>query len=180
MQALHQERMRNRPNSTDTLLNSLYSELRVLAEQRLRRERGDHTLQATALIHEAYLRLKPNQVAEGWESSSHFLRAAAEAMRRILVDHARAKLTTKRGGEWEREQFWDLPVVLPMQAEELIAIHECLDQFAASYPEHAELVKLRIFGGMSHQEAAESLGLSRSSADRLWAFAKVKLFTLMS
>ncbi len=170
----------NLNRNTDDLLETLYSELRNIAEQRLKREHGDHTLQATALIHEAYMRLKPNQVAEGWESQSHFLRAAAEAMRRILVDHARAKLTAKRGGELEREQLWDVPIVLPMKPEELIAIHECLDQFAESYPDHAELVKLRVFGGMSHQEAAESLGISRSTADRLWSFAKVKLFTLMN
>jgi len=166
-------------NSTDSLLAMLYDELRNVAGRQLRGERVDHTLQATALVNEAYLRLKPDRAADGWASKSQFLRAAAEAMRRILVDHARAKLAAKRGGPNAQQSFSQIPIELPLPPDELLAIHECLDRLAEEDPIKAELVILRVFGGMSHQEAASSLGLPRSTADRHWSYAKVRLVSMM-
>lgn len=165
--------------STDSLLETLYSELRGIARNQLAGERPDHTLQATALVHEVAMKLGDFSDATGWESRSHFLRTAAEGMRRILVDHARARLAAKRGGQRYREEFYDIPVELPLPSEEILAVHECLDRFAEEDPVKAELVKLRIFAGLSHQEAAAELGLSRPTADRYWAYAKVRLYALM-
>ena len=166
-------------HSTDQLLQTLYSELRGLAVQKLRHERADHTLQATALVNEVYLKLRDQREASGWESRSHFMRASAEAMRRILVDSARAKKTRKRGGDVEKEVFDDAAVELPLPPDELLAIHDCLDQFAKEEPIQAELVKLRVFAGLSHVEAAKILDLSRATADRYWSYAKVRLMSLM-
>lgn len=165
--------------STDSLLETLYSELRNIARNKLVGERPDHTLQATALVHEVALKLGDYSNAPGWESRSHFLRTAAEGMRRILVDHARARLAAKRGGQRHREQFHDIPVELPLPSEEILAIHECLDRFAEEDPVKAELVKLRVFAGLSHQEAATELGISRQTADRYWSYAKVRLYSML-
>ncbi len=165
--------------STDSLVETLYSELRDVAENKLRNERADHTLQATALVNEVFLKLKDRPEASNWASRSHFMRMAAEAMRRILVDHARLRLAQKRGGEHQRESLRDVPVELPLPSEEIIAIHECLDQFAAEDPVKAELVKLRVFAGLTHQEAAEELGISRQTADRYWAYARARLFSMI-
>ncbi len=167
-------------NTTDQLLEMLYVELRSMARQKLLRERPDHTLQATALVNEVYLKLRGEHETSGWSSRSHFLRAAAETMRRILVDSARAKLTQKRGGACERSELLPIPVELPLPPEELLGIHECLDRFSAEDPVKAELVKLRVFGGLTHQEAAEMLDLSRATADRYWAYAKARMMSLMS
>jgi RNA polymerase sigma factor (TIGR02999 family) len=166
-------------HSTDSLLETMYSELRRIARNKLIGERADHTLEATALVHEVVLKLGDQPNLPGWESRSHFLRTAAEAMRRILVDHARARLAAKRGGRQPREQFYDIPVELPLPSEEIVAVHECLDRFAEEDPVKAELVKLRIFAGLSHQEAAAELGLSRQTADRYWAYAKVRLYSML-
>lgn len=165
--------------STDSLLQSLYNELRQVALRQLSGERIDHTLQATALVNEAYLRLRPDRVEDGWGSKSQFLRAAAEAMRRILVDHARAKLALKRNGGGTKQPLADIPIELPLPADELLSVHECLDLFEQEDATKAELVKLRVFAGMSHQEAAGALGLSRATADRYWAYAKVRLMSMM-
>jgi len=167
-------------NSTDALLQTLYSELRRLASQQLASERPDHTLQPTALVNEVCLRLYERPVGEDWQSRSHFLRTAAEAMRRILVDHARSRLAVKRGGGRRRHPMQDIPVELPLPSEELVAIHEVLDRFEQEDPVKAELVKLRIFAGLSHGETAEALGISRQTADRYWAYAKVRLYALIS
>jgi len=165
--------------STDSLFHSLYPELKQIASGRMFQERADHTLQATAVVHEAYFRLCRERRHEGWESRSQFLSAASEAMRRILVDHARARIALKRGGG-KREQMVAEPVFeLPLPAEEIIAIHEVLDRFAEEDPEKAELVKLRVFAGLGHQEAAEMLGISRATADRHWAYAKLRLYTMI-
>lgn len=166
-------------HSTDLLLETLYSELRAVARNKLIGERPDHTLEATALVHEVALKLRGEPTAPEWESRSHFLRTAAEAMRRILVDHARARLATKRGGQQHREEFQDIPVELPLPSEDILAVHECLDRFAEEDPIKAELVKLRVFAGLSHQEAADELGLSRPTADRYWAYAKVRLYSML-
>ena len=165
--------------STDSLLKTMYSELRRIARNKLVGERPDHTFQATALVHEVVLKLGDQANLPGWESRSHFLRTAAEAMRRILVDHARARVAAKRGGRQHREQFSDIPVELPLPSEEILAVHECLDRFAEEDPVKAELVKLRIFAGLSHQEAADELGISRQTADRYWAYAKVRLYSML-
>lgn len=170
----------NHPNSTGALLQTLYAELKQIAHRQLAGERPDHTLQATALVHEVCLRLNARPADADWQSRSHFLRTASEAMRRILVDHARRHLAAKRGGRNRNEPVDDLPIELPLPPEELIAIHECLDRFELEDPVKAQLVKLRVFGGFSHREAAETLGLSRQTADRYWSYAKVRLRAMLS
>lgn len=161
------------------MLNDFYSELRSIARRKLKHERADHTLQPTALVNEVFLKLRNRPDLRDWESRAHFMRTAAEAMRRILVDHARARMALKRGGKVEHEVCHDIPIAMPLPSEEILAIHECLDQFYEEDPKKAELVKLRVFVGMSHQEAAEELGISRQTADRYWAYAKVRLYTMM-
>ncbi len=172
--------MNSPANTTDLLLESLYVELRSMAQHQLREERPDHTLQATALVNEVYMKLRGEHETSGWSSRTHFMRAAAETMRRILVDSARAKLTQKRGSGRTRSELQPIPVELPLPPEEILGIHECLDQFSAEAPVKAELVKLRVFGGLTHQEAAEMLNLSRATADRYWAYAKARMMSLMS
>ena len=167
-------------NTTESLVEMLYLELRELAKSKLRTERPDHTLQPTALVNEVFLKLRDHRRANDWSSRSGFLRASSEAMRRILIDHARARLAAKRGGGHLRQQDLAIPIELPLPTEELIAIHECLDKFAEEDPVKAELVKLRVFAGLSHIEAANELGISRQTADRYWAYARVRLFSLMS
>lgn len=165
--------------STDSLFNSLYSELKQIASGRMLDERADHTLQSTAVVHEAYFRLCRERREEGWGSRSQFLSAASEAMRRILVDHARARMALKRGGKNREEEFAEPAFEFALPPEEIIAIHEVLDRFAEEDPQKAELVKLRVFAGLGHQEAAEVLGITRATADRHWAYAKLRLFTLI-
>lgn len=167
-------------NSTASLLTAMYDELKKLASRKLASERPDHTLQATALVNEVSLKLCKVDVNSSWRSRSQFLRVAAETMRRVLIDHARAKLAAKRGGDYRRVYPDDIPLQLPLPCEELIAIHECLDKFEQEDPVKAQLVKLRIFGGLSHREAAETLGISRQTADRHWNYAKVRLFAMIS
>jgi RNA polymerase sigma factor (TIGR02999 family) len=156
------------------LLPLVYDELRRLAAARLARERPGQTLQATALVHEAWLRLTegPNQA---WTNKAHFFGAAAEAMRRILVEKARRKLAQKRGGAPERVAPEEVEIAAPVPEERLLAVDEALDQLSRRDPEAAQLVKLRFFVGLSHREAAEVLGLSHASADRTWVFAKAWL-----
>lgn len=166
--------------STDALLQTLYTELKNIASSKMRGERRGHSLQTTALVHEVYLKLNQERLAEGWSSRSQFLRAAADAMRRILVDHARARLSLKRGGNLHRQEALDLAIALPMPAEDLLAVHESLNKLAEEDPIKAELVKLRVFGGLNHIEAAEALDLPKSTADRYWSFAKARLMSLMS
>ena len=166
-------------NSTDSLVETLYTELRGLAAAKMRQERPGHSLQTTALVHEVYLKLNQERLSDGWASKSLFLRAAADAMRRILVDQARARLSLKRGGDYEKQPLCDVTVSMPMAPEDLLAIHDCLDQFAEQDPIKAELVKLRVFGGLNHQEAAEALDLPKSTADRYWSFAKARLLQLI-
>jgi RNA polymerase sigma factor (TIGR02999 family) len=165
--------------STDSLLETLYSELRDIAQNKLRSERSGHTLQATALVNEVFVKLNKRSQAN-WQSRSHFMRVAVEAMRRILVDHARARLARKRGRAQQIKSLRDIPIEMPLPCEEIIAIHECLDNFAAEDPVKAQLVKLRIFAGFSHKEAAEELGISRQTADRYWAYAKVRLYAMIN
>lgn len=155
------------------LLPLVYAELRRLAAARMARERSDHTLDATALVHEAYLQLVGDQRFEG---RGHFFAAAAEAMRRILVESARRKASLKRGGDWTRQPMDDVEFASARPAEELLAIHEALDDLAARDTRAAELVKLRYFAGMTLEEAGRALGIAPRTADGVWAYAKAWLF----
>jgi len=162
--------------ASEALLPLVYDELRKLAAARLSQESPGQTLQPTALVHEAYLRLMGGAGAAQWESQRHFFAAAAEAMRRILVDRARRKATVKHGGRLRRVELSDHLIVDDQRADELVALDEALDELAQHDPQAAQLVKLRYFAGLSHQQAAESLGISRRAADRLWAVAKAWLY----
>jgi RNA polymerase sigma factor (TIGR02999 family) len=154
------------------LLPVVYDELRRLAAARLAGEKPGHTLDATALVHEAYLRLVGDRRYEG---RRHFFAVAAEAMRRILVDHARRKQTQKRGGEGARVPLDPEQFAAPERADDLLALDEALDELARSEPEAAELVKLRYFAGLTIPQAAEVLGVSARTADAWWSFARAWL-----
>jgi RNA polymerase sigma factor (TIGR02999 family) len=158
--------------AADKLLTLVYDELRKLAAQRLANEKPGQTLQATALVHEAYLRLVGDQQ---FTSRGHFFAAAAEAMRRILVESARRRRARKRGGESKREELSVSRIAAPQADEELIDLSDALDHLAVKHPEHAELVKLRYFAGLTADEAAAALNLSPSTADRRWNFARAWL-----
>jgi RNA polymerase sigma factor (TIGR02999 family) len=157
------------------LLPLVYQELRQLAAQKLAQERPGQTLQATALVHEAYLRLVDVEQAQQWNSRRHFFAAAAEAMRRILVERARARASLKCGGGRERLDLDELTVASPERPDDLLALDEALTRLAAADPQAAELVRLRYFAGQTMDAAADLLGLSLRSAHRLWAYAKAWL-----
>src|SRR5262249_26919936 len=161
------------PRAAQQLLPLVYDELRRLAAAQVAREKPGHTLDATALVHEAWMRLTGGQQ---FESRSHFFRASAEAMRRILVDHARARSAGKRGGRWTRVELADWHKVA-QAPEQVLALSEALERFAVIEPRKAELVTLRFFGGMSMPEAADALGVSQPTAERWWAFARSWLYT---
>ena len=165
--------------AANQLLPLVYDELRKLAAARLAREKPGQTVQATALVHDAYLRLVKVKTAPQWKSRGHFFGAAAEAMRRILVERARQKLGPRRGGGRVRIRFEDALDLVDDRADEVLRVHQALDGLAAESPVKAELVKLRFFGGLSHQEAAQALGISRATADRYWAYAKAWLFAAL-
>jgi RNA polymerase sigma factor (TIGR02999 family) len=158
------------------LLPLVYEELRKLAAQRLAQEKPGQTLQATALVHEAYLRLVDVEKVQHWESRGHFFAAVAEAMRRILVENARRRRSEKHGGRLKRIDFEEAASLAEPPSDDLLALDEALDQLAAEDPVKAELVKLRCFAGLSHQDAAQALGISRATADRYWAYAKSWLY----
>jgi RNA polymerase sigma factor (TIGR02999 family) len=141
----------------------------------LAHEKPGQTLQATALVHEAYLRLVDANQAQHWDSRGHFFAAAAEAMRRILIESARRKKSRKRGGDLRRVDL-DEGLALNTSSDELLALDEALEKLAREDPVKAELVKLRCFAGLGHQEAARVLGISRPTADRYWAYAKTRLY----
>ena len=164
------------PHAAEQLLPLVYDELRQLAAQKLAQEKPGQTLQATALVHEAYLRLVDTEKVQHWESRGHFFAAVAEAMRRILVENARRRRSEKHGGHLRRIDFEQAQSLAEPPADELLALDEALDQLAAEDPVKAELVKLRCFAGLSHQEAAQALGISRATADRYWAYAKSWLY----
>ena len=159
----------------DDLLRLVQTELRRLAEAQLRREKSGITLQATDLVNEAYLRLAGDEVPN-WRNRSHFFGAASEAMRRILVDHARSKHRLKRGGKAERVELSPAFLAVEQRSNELLAVHEALHELEGHDKQAAELVKLRYFVGMKHHEAAEAMGISKRVADRLWIIAKTWLF----
>jgi RNA polymerase sigma factor (TIGR02999 family) len=164
------------PSAAAELLPLVYDELRKLAAAKLAYENPDQTLQATALVHEAYLRLVDADQARRWNSRAHFFRAAAEAMRRILVDNARRKRSLKRGGEFNRVELDALEATGVLPAEDVLALSEAVEKLAAHDTDKAELVKLRFFGGLSVDEAASVLGISRATADRHWQYAKTWLY----
>jgi RNA polymerase sigma factor (TIGR02999 family) len=166
-------------HAAEQLLPLVYRELRDLAAQKLAQEKPGQTLQATSLVHEAYLRLVDVEHAQHFNSRGHFFAACAEAMRRILVEQARRKQADKHGGGRLRV---DLPEDLAAEArsDDLLALDEALGRLEKHDPDAARLVKLRYFAGLSHQDAAEALGISRGAADRLWALARAWLFRQLS
>jgi RNA polymerase sigma factor (TIGR02999 family) len=160
------------------LLPLVYEELRRLARQKMGQERAGHTLQATALVHEAYVRLVAGNTARNWQGRWHFFAAAAEAMRRILVDQARRRGRAKRGGRDARQRIdlEKLELTVNEPPQELLAVDEGLTKLAEQHPEKAQLVKLRYFAGLSIEEAAEAMNISVATANRHWAYARAWLF----
>lgn len=170
----------NDPHAAEQLLPLVYDELRRLAAAQMAREKPGHTLDATALVHEAYLRLVgPNAPAE-WTGQSGFVRAAAEAMRRILVDYARAKKAEKRGGDGRRFELSEADRVYLPDPETVLALDEALGTLAQTDPAAADLARLRLFAGLSVEKAGEALGTSRASAFRDWAYARAMLTVALS
>ncbi len=163
------------PQAAEELLPLVYAELRQLAAQKLAQEKPGQTLQATALVHEAYLRLVDVNKLPHWDSRGHFFAAAAEAMRRILVDNARRKRSGKHGGGLARRDLDDVELAAPELGTELLALDEALDRLAAKDPVKADLVKLRHFAGLTIEEAAQALGISMTTANRYWAYARAWL-----
>ena len=161
------------PQAAERLFAVVYEELRLLASAEFAKERPDHTLQATALVHEAYLKLVGKQNEQLYSSSGRFFAAAATAMRRILVDSARSRQTVKRGGDRTREALQDVPV--STSDDELLALDEAVRKLEVQDPLKAQLVELRFFGGLTNDDAAKSLGISPSTADRHWTFARAWL-----
>jgi RNA polymerase sigma factor (TIGR02999 family) len=163
------------PHAAGQLLPLVYDELRRLAAQKLAHERPGQTLDATALVHEAYLRLVDADRAPHWESRRHFFAAAAEAMRRILIENARRKQSVKHGGRRQRLDL-DEALSLPEPRQDLLALDEALTRLAEKQPQKAELVKLRFFAGLTMPEAAQALGVSLATAERWWTFARSWLY----
>jgi RNA polymerase sigma factor (TIGR02999 family) len=162
-------------NAAGRLLPLVYAELRKLAAQKLAHEKPGQTLQSTALVHEAYLRLMEGDQTCHWDSRGHFFAAAAEAMRRILVDNARRKRTIKHGGDRKRVDLDAVQPAAPVDREDIVALDAALTRLAAEEPQAAKLVELRHFTGMSVAEAARVLNISPRTADRIWAFARAWL-----
>jgi RNA polymerase sigma factor (TIGR02999 family) len=166
---------RGDPRAADELLPLVYDELRRLAAARLASEPSGNTLQPTALVHEAYLRLVGSPGGDQWDHRGHFFAAAAEAMRRILIDHARRKAAARRGGSTRRQALDPDAAAVPEPNEDLLALDEALGRLDAEDPLKANLVKLRYFGGLSLAEAASALSLSERTAGRHWAYARAWL-----
>jgi RNA polymerase sigma factor (TIGR02999 family) len=168
------------PHAADQLLPLVYDELRKLAAQKMTQEKPGQTLQATALVHEVYLRLVDVEKVQHWNSRGHFFAAAAEAMRRLLLNQARDKKRLKRGGGWKRVDLDKLAVADDAGDDDLISIDEALERLAKENKTCADLVKLRFFTGLTLDEAASALGLARRTADRTWAFARAWLYQALS
>jgi RNA polymerase sigma factor (TIGR02999 family) len=165
----------NDPNAASSLLPLVYEELRKLARSKMANELPNHTLQATALVHEAYLRLVGNDHT-AWTNRAHFFGAAAEAMRRILIDHARRRRAQRHGGGKEHLPVEEISIAAPADDDELLAVHDALEKLTAHDAEKAELVKLKYFVGLTTEEAANVLGLSEPTAKRHWSYARAWLF----
>ena len=169
------------PSASEELLPLVYSELRRLAASRLAKEKPGQTLQATALVHDAFLRLVDAKDQQKWNSRGHFFGAAAEAMRRILVENARRKARLKRGGDLARQELNESEFAAPQVAaaeikHDIIALDEALNALQKNEPEKYELVRLRFFAGLTNAQAAEALNISTSTADRYWAYARAWLY----
>ena len=171
---------RGETQAAEQLLPLVYDELRRLAAQRLAREKPGQTLQATALVHEAYLRLVDTETIRNWDSRGHFFAAAAEAMRRILVENARRRGREKHGGGRRREHAELDDLSISGSPQDLLALHEALEEFALHDPVKAKLVELRFFGGLTLVQAAECLDISLSTADRAWRYARAWLYAAMA
>lgn len=166
---------RGDPHAAEQILPLVYDELRKLAAQKLAQEKPGQTIQATALVHEAYLRLVESENAQNWNSRGHFFAAAAEAMRRILVENARRKLRLRHGGALKRQELDSLCLASPQTPEELVDLSEALDRLAQTNVQAAEVVKLRFFAGLTNDETAVALGISPRKATQVWAYARVWL-----
>ncbi|MCP4783071.1 MAG: sigma-70 family RNA polymerase sigma factor [Fuerstiella sp.] len=164
------------PDAAEGLLPLVYEELRQLASQRLTNEPAGQTLQATALVHEAYLRLVDVEDPQQWNSRGHFFAAAAEAMRRILVENARRKRSVKHGGQFVRQELQEDAVAASSNRHDLLAVHETLDRLENVDAQAANLVKLRYFAGLTVSESANALGLSTRTAERLWTWSKAWIY----
>jgi RNA polymerase sigma factor (TIGR02999 family) len=167
---------RGEPHAAEQLLPLVYDELRQLAAHRLAQERPGQTLQTTALVHEAYLRLVDVEQAQRWDGRGHFFAAAAEAMRRILVDAGRRRQRPKHGGDLKRVDLDQACCVCDPPGEDILAVDEALSRFALVAPQKAQLVKLRFFAGLTMPEAAEALGISVATAERYWTYARTWLY----
>ena len=168
------------PHAAEQLLPLVYDELRKLAAQKLAQEKPGQTLQATALVHEAYLRLVDVKQAQHWNSRGHFCAAAAEAMRRILINRARDRGALKRGGNWRRVDFDAITDPLSTTDADLLDLNEALEQLGRDFPQAAQVVQLRFFAGLTLDDAASALGISARTADRQWAFARAWLLRELS
>jgi len=167
------------PTAADQLLPLVYDELRRLAASRMANEAADHTLQPTALVHEAWLRLAGNDANVHFANRAHFFAAAVEAMRRILIERARRKGAEKRGGDWQRVDLDKVEIASDADDDTLLLVNEALEKLAREDANAAEIAKLRFFGGLTLEEAAQVLGVTSRTADRYWAFARVWLFDEM-
>jgi RNA polymerase sigma factor (TIGR02999 family) len=165
--------------AADELLPLVYDELRRLAAQRMTNEAAGHTLQPTALVHEAWLRLAGHDAQMPFANRAHFFAAAAEAMRRILIDRARRKGAGKRGGDWQRIDLDNVDIAAEADDDTLLLVNEALEKLAGEDAKAAEIAKLRFFGGLTLDEAAQVLGVTGRTADRYWSFARVWLFQEM-
>ena len=165
------------PSAAEQLIPLVYDELRKLAAARLAHEQPGQTLQATALVHDAYLRLVDVEQAQRWNSRGHFFAAAAEAMRRILIERARGKGREKRGGDWRRVNFEELDVATSLSPDQLVALDDALERLAKLDAHAGDLVKLRYFAGLGLDQAAQALGISTATAYRHWAYARAWLQT---
>ncbi len=168
-----------REDAAEALLPLVYEQLRAIAQNRMREERAGHTLQATALVHEAYVKLIGSE-APSWEDRGHFFRVAAEAMRRILIDHARKRKSDKRGGGRPHVPLSVIDLASDFDPGQVLALNDAIDRFEQEEERAAQIVKLRFFAGLSVEETAEALGLSRRTILREWSFARARLFQLLS
>ena len=168
-------------SAAEQLLPLVYDELRKLATARLAREKPGQTLQATALVHDTFIRLVDQKSPQQWDNSRHFFSAAAEAMRRILIERARRRATAKHGGEFDRVELDSIsPTTLPIACDDILALDEALENLKRDHPRKAELVNLRFFAGLTTSQAAGALGISTSTAENDWAYARSWLRIAMS
>jgi RNA polymerase sigma-70 factor, ECF subfamily len=170
----------HRADAAEELLPLVYEQLRAIAQRRMREERAGHTLQATALVHEAFCKLVGGGEGPGWESRAHFFRVAAEAMRRILIDHARKRKSAKRGGGAAPIPLSVVDLAAEHDPAQILALNEALETLEAEDARAAEVVKLRFFAGLSVEETAEAMGISERTAMREWAFARARLYELLA